>query len=57
MGSYSPVSIKVISICLQANPVNIVLVQIYAATTTADKETIASFYHEVQYSLGKTPKQ
>ena len=52
---YNPVSNRVISIRLQAKPVNISLIQVYAPTTTADEETIASFYHEVQDTLSKTP--
>ena len=54
---YNPISDRLISIRLQANPVNISLIQVYAPTSTADGEEIGSFYHELQETINKIPRR
>ncbi|XP_072041109.1 craniofacial development protein 2-like [Amphiura filiformis] len=48
---YNPISDRLITIRLQARPVNISVVQAYAPTSTADDETIDSFFHELQETI------
>ncbi|XP_072025345.1 craniofacial development protein 2-like [Amphiura filiformis] len=50
---YNPISDRLITIRLQARPVNISVVQAYAPTSTADDETINSFFHELQETINK----
>ncbi|XP_072020211.1 uncharacterized protein [Amphiura filiformis] len=54
---YNPISDRLITIRLQARPVNISVVQAYAPTSTADDETIDSFFHELQETINKIPNR
>ena len=54
---YNPISDRMISIRLQAKPVNISIVQVYSPTSTADDEEIDSFYHELQETINKIPSK
>ncbi|XP_072039517.1 craniofacial development protein 2-like [Amphiura filiformis] len=54
---YNPISDRLITICLQAEPVNISVVQAYTPTSTADDETINSYFHELQETINKIPNR
>ena len=54
---YNPVSERVITIRLQANPVNFTIVQVYAPTSAADEATVDEFYQQVQEVLDKIPQK
>ncbi len=54
---YNPISDRLISIRLQAKPVNISIVQVYAPTSTADESTIDSFYQELQDTINRLPRR
>ena len=57
MLGYNPVSDRIISLRLQAQPVNITIIQIYAPTSAATDEAKTSFYRELQETLDNTPNK
>ena len=54
---YNPVNDRIITIRLQATPLNISLVQVYAPTSTASDEDIESFYNQLQDVLDSLPNK
>ena len=52
---YNTVNDQVITIRLNAKPVNLTIVQLYAPTSTASNEDIGSFYDVVQDTLDSIP--
>ena len=48
---YNPVSIRVITLRVNAKPVNITFVQVYAPTDASSEEEITSFYEQLQVVL------
>ena len=53
---YNPVSDRIITIRLQARPMNISLVQVYAPTSTAANDDIDNFYNQLQDVMDSLPK-
>ena len=46
-----------ISIQIQGRPFNIIVIQVYAPTTTAEETEIEQFYEDLQHLLELTPKK
>ena len=46
-----------ISVCLQGNPFNITVIQVYAPTTNAKEAEVQQFYEDLQDLLEVTPKK
>ena len=45
------------SVCFQGKPINIMLIQVYALTSSAEKAEIEQFYEDLQDLLELTPKK
>ena len=45
------------SVCFQGKPINIMLIQVYALTSSAEKAEIEQFYEDLQDFLELTPKK
>ena len=45
------------SVCLQAKPFNITVIQVYAPSSNAEEADIERFYEDLQDLLGLTPKE
>ena len=54
---YNPISDRIITLRLQAHPMNITFVQVYAPTTEANDEEMDAFYGLVQEALDRIPKK
>ena len=54
---YNPVSDRIISIRLQAVPVNISLLQVCAPTASASDEDISNFYNQLQETVDSIAKK
>ena len=54
---YNPVSDRIISIRLQARPINISVIQVYAPTSAASDEDIDAFYNQLQDVIDGLPKK
>ena len=46
-----------ISICFQAKPFNITVIQVYAPTSNAEEAEVEQFYEDLQGLLELTPKK
>ena len=54
---YNPISDRIITIRLQASPINISVVQVYAPTSSASDEIIDTFYTQLQDVIDSLPKK
>ena len=54
---YNPVSDRIITMQLQAQPMNVTIVKIFRPTSSAEKEDKDSFDQELQQILDKIPKR
>jgi hypothetical protein len=54
---YNPVNDRIISIRLQAQPINISLIQVYAPTSSAPDDVLDCFYNQLQDTLDSIPKR
>jgi exonuclease III len=54
---YNPVNDRIMTLRLQAQPVNITIIQIYAPTSAAKEEDKDSFYEELQKTIDGTPNK
>ena len=52
-----PISSRIITLRLRANPFNITIVQAYAPTTSYDDDEIEAFYDQLQDVIDETPKK
>ena len=57
MLGYNAVSERLISVCLQAKPVNLTLIQVYAPTSDADEEEREEVYNCLEELLEHTPRK
>ena len=48
---------KIISVCLQGKPFNIIVIQFYAPTTNAEEAEVEQFCEDLQDLLELTPKK
>ena len=55
--AFNPVSDGSISVRLQAKPVSLTLIWVYAPTPTADEEACECFYEQVQQAIEIAPKR
>ena len=46
---------RMISVCLQGKPLNIMLIQVYAPTSNAEEAEVKWFYEDLQDLLELTP--
>ena len=51
---YNPTSDRIMTIRIQAQPVNYTFIQVYAPTSTCDEEDITSFYSQLQQTIDRT---
>ncbi len=54
---YNPINDRIMTLRLQAQPMNITLIQVYAPTSTASDADKDCFYQELQRTLDQTPKK
>ena len=54
---YNPVSDRIISIRIQAQPINLSIIQVYAPTSTASDDDLEYFYNQLQDTLDGIPKR
>ena len=52
-----PISSRIITICLRAKPLTIIIIQEYAPTTDYDDEQIEQFYNQIQTVVDKVNKK
>ena len=52
-----PVSSRLITVRLRANPFNITIIQVYALTSSYDDTEVDEFYRELQSLVDQMPKQ
>ena len=52
-----PISSRLMTVRLRANPFNITIIQVYAPTSSYDDSEVDEFYREVQSLVDQTPKQ
>ena len=57
MISYQPVSDRILCVRINASPLNLSLIQIYAPTSDADVEEIEGFYGQLQDAFNRCPRQ
>ena len=57
MLGYNAVSERLIYVCLQAKPVNLTLIQVYAPTSDADEEEWEEVYKCLEELLECTPRK
>ena len=55
--SYEPINSRVITVTLQAAPVNITIIQVYAPTTTDSEDEHDRFYEDVQRAINRVPRR
>ena len=48
---------RMISVCLQGKPFNIMVIQVYALTSNAKEDEVERFYEDLQDLLELTPKK
>ena len=48
---------RMISVCLQGKPFNIMVIQVYAPTSNTEEAEVEWFYEDLQDLLGLTPKK
>ena len=48
---------RMISVCFQGKPINIMVIQAYAPTSNAEEAEIKGFYEDLQGLLELTPKK
>ena len=48
---------RMISVCFQGKPFNIMVIQVYAPTSNAEEAEVERFYEDFQYFLELTPKK
>ena len=48
---------RVISVCFQGKPFNIMVIQVYALTSNAEEAEVEHFYEDLQDLLELTPKK
>ena len=48
---------RMISICFQGKPLNIMVIQVYAPTSNAEEAEVERFYEDLQDLLEVTPKK
>ena len=48
---------RMISLCFQAKPFNIMVIQVYAPTSNAEEAEVDQFYEDLQDLLELTPKK
>ena len=48
---------RMISVCLQGKPLNIMLIQVYAPTSNAEEAEVEGLYEDLQDLLELTPKK
>ena len=46
---------RMISVCFQGKPFNIMEIQVYAPTSNAEEAEVERFYEDLQYRLELTP--
>ena len=51
-----PISSRLLTVRLRANPFNITIIQIYAPTSSYDDSEVDEFYRELQSLVDQTPK-
>ena len=51
-----PISSRLLTVRLRANPFNITIIQIYAPTSNYDDSEVDEFYRELQSLVDQTPK-
>ena len=54
---YNPVSDRIISIRIQAHPINLSIIQFYAPASTASDDDLEYFYNQLQDTLDGIPKR
>ena len=54
---YNPVSDRIISIRIQAQPINLSTIQVYVPTSTASDSDLEYFYNQLQDTLDGIPKR
>ena len=54
---YNPVSDRIISIRIQARPINLSIIQVYAPTYTASDDDLEFLYNQLQDTLDSIPKR
>ena len=54
---YNPINERIMTVRLNAKPVNITLCQVYAPTSAADEVEIETFYGSLQDILDSAPSQ
>ena len=54
---YRPISSRLMTVRLRANPFNITMIQVYAPTSSYDDSEVDVFYRELQSLVDQTPKQ
>ena len=52
---FNPVNDRIATICIQCKPINMTIVQVYAATSRSEEEDIEYFYETVQSVIDHTP--
>ena len=48
---------RMISVCFQGKPFNIMVIQVYAPNSNAEKAEVEQFYEDIQDLLELTPKK
>ena len=52
-----PISSRLMTVRLRANPFNITIIQVYAPISSYDDSDVDEFYRELQSLVDQTPKQ
>ena len=48
---------RIISVCFQGKPFNIIVIQVYAATTNTEEAEVDHIYEDLQHLLELIPKK
>ena len=54
---YSPISDRILKVCIKAKPYNLSIVQCYAPTSTASDDELEEFYNQLQETLDAIPSR
>ena len=54
---YNPINDRLISLRLQAKPINITIIQVYAPTSSATDDVMDEFYNQLQDTLDTASKE
>ena len=54
---YNPINDRLISLRLQAKPINITIIQVYAPTSSATDDVMDEFYNQLQDTLDTASKR